>query len=820
MRKLLCQISTHWDREWYRPFQGFRYYLVEMMDRLLDALESGGIPSFVFDGQTIPLDDYLEIRPENRARVESLVRSGQLKIGPWYVMPDELIVSGEALVENLLEGQNSARAYGAEPWKFGYICDMFGHAADMPRIFAGFGIRGAFLGRGATHLPSGTFFRWRAPDGSMCVVCKDVYADFKRAFDAAADQRQFLAERLDGQPIALWNYTDDHAGIDAQTLRFAQLVRELDCEVGGLEELPALAADMDLPTVTGELVETARTGADFRVVTGSISSYYPLKQMNDETEVLLWRETAPLLVMGEWSGILTDKRTFFSAARKYLLQNHPHDSMCGCSVDAVHADMPYRFRQVQAIGDVIREEFCTHLPKSEAFGFSVIHPDIHARHGVITVDVDFPRDWDCVYTDNVGYQKYNLFQIADEDNRPCAYQILGIQRGAQVYRRQSAISVDRYTLALDAALLPCGITPFRVTPADRRTGLPPESPEKASAENEFLRLDIGADGRLTLTDKETGQVFAGLHRFIDDGDAGNGWFREPAAFNEPRVLSSGAVRIEVLHAGCLVTTFRVTEQLSVPQALDSARMNRAAAHVPLEIVSEITLRRGERFVAFCTTVENRASSHRLRMVCPTGIAGTEYFASQGFGYVTRPRGAGADGFAGREPEWCEKNTAGIVGTGRFAFVGEGFHEGGVYPDGTVSMTMFRSVSRMFHQPEAVYARLLGTMTFRYALAVGAPREELLEIRENFAKPIVCAQTAAQSFLSVDSAAVRMSVLKPAESGRGAILRLYNPTDQPVDSGLKCIYQVRETDLDESADRPFCPVFRPYEIKTLRIEPNA
>ena len=88
MRKLLCQISTHWDREWYRPFQGFRYYLVEMMDRLLDALESGGIPSFVFDGQTIPLDDYLEIRPENRARVESLVRSGQLKIGPWYVMPD------------------------------------------------------------------------------------------------------------------------------------------------------------------------------------------------------------------------------------------------------------------------------------------------------------------------------------------------------------------------------------------------------------------------------------------------------------------------------------------------------------------------------------------------------------------------------------------------------------------------------------------------------------------------------------------------------------------------------------------------------------
>ena len=76
MRKLLCQISTHWDREWYRPFQGFRYYLVEMVDQLLDALESGGIPSFVFDGQTIPLDDYLEIRPENRARVNRWCAAG------------------------------------------------------------------------------------------------------------------------------------------------------------------------------------------------------------------------------------------------------------------------------------------------------------------------------------------------------------------------------------------------------------------------------------------------------------------------------------------------------------------------------------------------------------------------------------------------------------------------------------------------------------------------------------------------------------------------------------------------------------------------
>ena len=28
--------STHWDREWYQPFQGFRYRLVQFVNKLID----------------------------------------------------------------------------------------------------------------------------------------------------------------------------------------------------------------------------------------------------------------------------------------------------------------------------------------------------------------------------------------------------------------------------------------------------------------------------------------------------------------------------------------------------------------------------------------------------------------------------------------------------------------------------------------------------------------------------------------------------------------------------------------------------------------
>ena len=108
------QLSTHWDREWYKPFQGFRYYLTEMVDGLLEALENNEIETFSFDGQTIVIDDYLAIRPENEQRIRKLIKEGRIKIGPWYVMPDELLVSGESIIENFLVGHKTAEKYGTK----------------------------------------------------------------------------------------------------------------------------------------------------------------------------------------------------------------------------------------------------------------------------------------------------------------------------------------------------------------------------------------------------------------------------------------------------------------------------------------------------------------------------------------------------------------------------------------------------------------------------------------------------------------------------------------------------------------------------------
>jgi alpha-mannosidase/mannosylglycerate hydrolase len=163
-------LSTHWDREWYQTFQDYRRRLVHLLDRTLDDIASGKLRGpFTTDGQSIILEDYLEIRPERRAQVEEYARSGKLNIGPWFVLPDEWLVSGEAIIRNIRLGREVAREFGAEPSSAGFVCDLFGHLGQLPQILRGFGVRGAFVWRGieprkAAHL------RWQGSDGSE-VVC-------------------------------------------------------------------------------------------------------------------------------------------------------------------------------------------------------------------------------------------------------------------------------------------------------------------------------------------------------------------------------------------------------------------------------------------------------------------------------------------------------------------------------------------------------------------------------------------------------------------------------------------------------------------------
>ena len=166
---------AHWDREWYLPLEIHRARLVRHLDNVLELLEADPSYTYHLDGQMIAVEDYLMFRPEREEQIRRFVREGRLHAGPWYVLQDEYLTSGEANVRNLLYGMSMAERFG-EVCRIGYLPDAFGNVGQMPQLFAQAGMMAAAFGRGVTlraedpdpagHFPRYSEFAWQSHDGS------------------------------------------------------------------------------------------------------------------------------------------------------------------------------------------------------------------------------------------------------------------------------------------------------------------------------------------------------------------------------------------------------------------------------------------------------------------------------------------------------------------------------------------------------------------------------------------------------------------------------------------------------------------------------
>jgi alpha-mannosidase len=351
---------THWDREWYRTHEDFRYRLVGLLDGLLDLLE--GDPSFrhfTLDGQTIVLDDYLEVRPQARERIARLVREGRLLIGPWHVLPDEWLVSGEALIRNLRLGLAKAAEFGGA-MSVGYVPDQFGHVGQLPQIFAGFGFEGAVLWRGVGDDIDDTTFFWEAPDGTRMFGVYLVHG-YGNAMNLSLDSAS-LARRIEGEienqmahskigSVLLMNGGDHLHPQPGLPTALAAAVDRLDgvtFEVGTLPGFLARAraeAPAGLSVHRGEL----RSGLRAPLLEGCASSRMRQKRLDFLNDRLLTRYLEPLAAWLDALGGDADPGRIEFAWR-VALENHPHDSICGCSIDAVHEEMEVRFARLSEIG--------------------------------------------------------------------------------------------------------------------------------------------------------------------------------------------------------------------------------------------------------------------------------------------------------------------------------------------------------------------------------------------------------------------------------------------------------------------------------------
>lgn len=776
---------THWDREWYLPFEEFQLRLATVVDEIVDVLEQDpNFVSFTLDGQAIILEDYVDARPEQEGRLRALLAAGRVEVGPSYILPDELLVGGEALVRNLLLGRAVCERFGAPPSPVGYLPDSFGHPRQLPQILAGFGIESIVFSRGmGDQLDEvGAVFRWRGPEGSEVRAIQQLpsYSNFAHVGDAADAQarieaiaRQFagVLERPGVHDLLLCA-GDDHVRVRRD---LPALCAELEARLPGTEfriarysDYVDAAAPAAVSEWTGELLGSRVQN----ILRGVNSARLYLKTANERAE--------RRLLAAETVGALRTLRTGeafpisdFRLAWRQLLRCHPHDSICGCSCDEVHRDMLVRYEQLDRLVDELERRALTAPAAEDATKIAAVNALPERRRGLIEAPGSEPI----------------------------------------------IVELDGFATRT-----------IELTPAPRR---PPA--EGTAIESDTIRVEATPDGSMTVLDKQTGRRFVHAHRLEDELDMGDLYNFCPV--DGAAVWRGDEATVRILNDGPLVHELEIQIAAERPASLDDT------GNAPLSVTTVVRLIDGIRRVEFRTTIENRTKDHRLRAVFPVpGPEPMDRVRAEGqFALVERP-------IAPPEPrtEWIEPpdptgHSLGAVALGPLALLTRGLPEYEARPgaDGhELCLTLVRAVGLISRPTGAIATRplgagpqlptpegqCLGRQVLEYALLPGADELDataLLRASQDYRNPFLLVPAGPEPAppIGLDGAVV-FSCLKGAEDGNGVILRCFNAGDTPATVRIAGPFDVTRVRLDETAVTDGGLDLAPGQIGTFRLSARA
>jgi len=799
---------THWDREWYLPFEEFRAKLVGLMDMLIELLDKDPrFRCFTLDGQSVIVEDYLEIRPEKSALLKRLVANNRLLIGPWYTSTEEFLVSPESLIRNLLLGREVAMKYGGV-MLVGYLPDTFGHIAQLPQILRGFSI-GSFVfarGLGDEGEKLKTEFLWEAPDGSTVLAihllkgysnAKKIPSDPRRALEFISHLKDELLPHSTGNYVLVMNggdHTLPQENMPDIVEKLNEIQKEMEISIGGLEDYIRIVRSgaPKYDVYRGEL-----RGARYRtLLPGVLSTRMYLKQMNWRTQMMLENFAEPLAVFA-WLLGFDYPQNLIREAWRLLLQNHAHDSIYGCGVDEVHDENVSRYERVRQIAESVIQEAVKEV--SSRIKTSIDKP---LTSIIVFNTLNWPRT-DIVDV-TIRRQGAEDFELKDTSGKTIPYQIIHEEDGL----------LKLCFIAEDVP--PCGYKTYTITKALQKpvfhTAL---KVTETSIQNEFFRVYVDPEngGSLRVEDLRTGRVFKELNLIEDGGDAGDEYNYSPPENNMIITSRREPAKVEVIERGPVKATIRVSLTLKLPKSLSEDRKSRGLEVVDCPVESRVTLYAGVPRIDIETTVRNNAKDHRLRVLFPTGLK-TDYVYADSHFYVIRrsvqpPRGE----------RWVEKPSTthpqltfidvsdGEVGL-MIANRGIPEYEALADEDGvTVALTLLRCVGwlslpdlpvrRELAGPmiETPKAQCLGDYAFNYSII---PHEgDWLTSKayiqaKQFNVPLHAVEVGVHegdlppelSFLSIAPESLILSALKRAEREGGLIARFYNIEDKEVEAKIK------------------------------------
>ncbi|GAE04327.1 alpha-mannosidase [Paenibacillus sp. JCM 10914] len=767
-RKAHIISHTHWDREWYLPYEKHHVRLIELMDSLLETMEKNTeYRSFFLDGQTIMIEDYLQVRPEKKEQLEQLITDGRIIIGPWYILQDAYLTSSEANVRNMQIGHQDAERYGTVA-KIGYFPDTFGLTGQIPQLMLQSGIDNAFFGRGVkptgfnnTVSDSGyessfSELMWEGPDGSkvLGILFANWYSNGNEVPVDEAEAKAFWdrkladAEKYASTPELLYMNGCDHQPIQTDLPEGIRTAKKLypdtefihsnfdDYLQAVREKLP-----QDLSSVKGELRSQRTDGWGTLVNTASARVY--LKQMNQRGQTLLEKVAEPL---ASYASLLGKEypHHLFTYAWKTLMQNHPHDSICGCSVDEVHREMVTRFEKsahvaenivddsVRAIADAV-DTSAFEQWGSDPLPLVVFNTTGWSRSGTVSIELDAKRLY---FREGYSLEETSRrMKEADLSGRvlvnaqgqavACTVEDLGLQFGYDLPddRFRQPYMCRRVKLTFEASEIPAmGLTAYAWVMSEAQPVQAESLISQANVlENGLIKVEIEGDGSFSLTDKKNGQVYRDLGVYENTGDIGNEYMYKQPDGEVPLTTKGLTAEIRVLEDTPYRASVEIVHHWSIPAMADGKldeeqrelvyyphrKAQRSSEMAPMRIRTVISLNRSGKGVEIEATLDNQAKDHRVRALFPTDLQTSSHYVDSMFEVAKRDNEPAAEwenpSYTAHQQAFVDVTTA----AAGLTVANQGLNEYEVLRDGrnTIAITLLRSVGELgdwgyFPTPEA------------------------------------------------------------------------------------------------------------------------
>jgi alpha-mannosidase len=619
---------THWDREWYHSFETFRGKLVEGVQIILNALDEEQFDYFMLDGQTVVLEDLREVMEyEEFARLEKYIREGKISIGPWYVLPDEFLVSGESLIRNLQIGIEISKKYNTNEF-VGYLPDTFGHIGQLPQIFKSLGIKWSLLFRGVKSNKSEAYFV--GSDGTKIkTLILPLWTGYYNHFLTYEGYEQKLKKYVEviekfstNGDMLLLNGADHLIPYSKLKDRLKEISENLSIYIMQTS-LVEYTKRLDSLEFQEEIHGEQRDESKAYILSNVLSSRTYLKIQNQSLEDEITLVTEPMeliksLIKGEY------KYRSLEHCWKTLLKNHPHDSICGCSIDKVHREMEVRNEKLKDMLNSIEHFAAQKVIKWEAVNNSkvfVFNPHPYEYKTAIDCTIILPLE-------------IKWFKLIDKTGAEVPMVIHSKERKnvfkADIDLEPSWYDVNEFKITFLGEFKGLGYKEYII-----KTGIAPASNSwiEPVLQNEFVKLWVGSEGYLNMLDKKTGKEYKGLNQIISSMDCGDEYTYSPPM--KDSLSRAKLISIDYVEKNGIYEEFKLSYSLLQPKELQADRKSPKEEKIESLIETKVRMLKYSATVYFETRVVNNAKDHRLRVLFPIGRKVEEYFTDVSFDVVRR-----------------------------------------------------------------------------------------------------------------------------------------------------------------------------------------